>query len=190
VAQLRAQGLRTLMLSGDRREAALAVAAAVGIPESDVHAGVKPAGKAALVESLRASGRRVAMVGDGVNDTAALAAADVGVAMAGGVDAASDVASIVLMGDQLHQVWFRVFAPPGGAWGPGWLRRAAGARLCRRGRALGSPSQAPVGALTGDPWIAAQAGPRSLLRRMTSGECLAPSLLPTATHAPNTLTTH
>jgi Cu2+-exporting ATPase len=104
VAELRAAGLRPLMLSGDRREAALAVAAAVGIPEADVHAGVKPAGKAALVAELRAEGRVVAMVGDGVNDTAALAAADVGVAMAGGVDAAADVASIVLMGDQLHQV--------------------------------------------------------------------------------------
>jgi Cu2+-exporting ATPase len=82
------------------------VAAAVGIAPSDVHAGIKPAGKAALVEQLKASGRKVAMVGDGINDTAALAAADVGMAMAGGVDAASDVAKVVLMGDQLHQVCF------------------------------------------------------------------------------------
>lgn len=90
--------------AGDRQEAAVKVAAAVGIAPSDVHAGIKPAGKAALVEQLKASGRRVAMVGDGINDTAALAAADVGMAMAGGVDAASDVAKVVLMGDQLHQV--------------------------------------------------------------------------------------
>lgn len=89
---------------GDCQQAAVTVAAAVGIAPSDVHAGIKPAGKAALVDQLRASGHRVAMVGDGINDTAALAAADVGMAMAGGVDAASDVAKVVLMGDQLHQV--------------------------------------------------------------------------------------
>lgn len=94
-----------LYFAGDRQEAAVKVAAAVGIAPSDVHAGIKPAGKAALVEQLKASGRKVAMVGDGINDTAALAAADVGMAMAGGVDAASDVAKVVLMGDQLHQVW-------------------------------------------------------------------------------------
>lgn len=76
----------------------------MGIAAQNVHAGIKPAGKAALVEQLRASGHKVAMVGDGINDTAALAAADVGMAMAGGVDAASDVAKVVLMGDQLHQV--------------------------------------------------------------------------------------
>jgi Cu2+-exporting ATPase len=98
--------------AGDRQEAAVKVAAAVGIAPSDVHAGIKPAGKAALVEQLKASGRKVAMVGDGINDTAALAAADVGMAMAGGVDAASDVAKVVLMGDQLHQVRFHGSCQP------------------------------------------------------------------------------
>ncbi len=62
------------------------------------------AGKAKVVEELQAQGLKVAMVGDGINDTAALAAAHVGMAMGGGVDAASDVAKVVLLGDRLHQV--------------------------------------------------------------------------------------
>lgn len=104
VDRLHRQGIRTVMLSGDKPAAAAEVAAAVGIAPSDVFADVKPAGKKAVVEELRAGGRVVAMVGDGINDTAALAAADVGVAMGGGVDAASEVAKVVLMGDQLSQV--------------------------------------------------------------------------------------
>ncbi|BDA42504.1 probable copper-transporting ATPase SynA [Coccomyxa sp. Obi] len=104
IAQLQRQGLQTILLTGDGEENAGAVAAAVGIHESQVHAGVKPGGKAALVHALQAAGRRVAMVGDGVNDASALAAADVGIAMGGGVDAASEAAAIVLLRDQLLQV--------------------------------------------------------------------------------------
>ena len=66
-------GIRAVMLSGDQPATAHATAAAVGIPPSQVYAGVKPAGKAELVQRLQAEGRRVAMVGDGVNDAAALA---------------------------------------------------------------------------------------------------------------------
>ena len=73
----------------------------MGIHSSKVYSGVKPAGKAQLIEQLQQSGKRVAMVGDGVNDAAALAQADVGIAMAGGVDAASEVANIVLLGDRV-----------------------------------------------------------------------------------------
>ncbi|CAI7831909.1 unnamed protein product [Closterium sp. NIES-54] len=104
VAALQAMGLHTAMLSGDKRPAALAIAHKVGIPENEVYAGVKPEGKADFVSALQAKGTRVAMVGDGVNDAAALARADVGIAMAGGVGAASDVASVVLMGDRVTQV--------------------------------------------------------------------------------------
>lgn len=90
--------------AGDREASALEVAAQVGISAADVYAGVKPAGKASVIESLKAENLTVAMVGDGVNDTAALAAANVGIAMGGGVDAAAEVAKVVLLGDQVHQV--------------------------------------------------------------------------------------
>ena len=80
------------------------MAQALGIEADQVFAGVKPAGKAEMVGQLRERGRCVAMIGDGINDAAALATADVGIAMGGGVGAASQVASIVLLGDRLPQV--------------------------------------------------------------------------------------
>lgn len=99
------RGVRPIMLSGDQSAVAYRVAAQVGIAAEDVYAGVKPAGKAAMVDRLQAvDGLQVAMVGDGVNDAAALARACVGMAMGGGVGAAAEVAPIVLMRDRLEQV--------------------------------------------------------------------------------------
>lgn len=95
VASLTEQGIEVVLLTGDGPDAARTVAAAVGIGE--VVAGVLPEGKLAEVERRRASGRRVAMVGDGVNDAAALAAADLGIAMGGGTDAAMHASDITLV---------------------------------------------------------------------------------------------
>ena len=95
VARLHALGIKTLMLSGDNRGAAEAVGRSLGITE--VRAEVLPADKAAVVQQLRAAGEVVAFVGDGINDGPALAAAQVGFAMAGGADVAAETAGITLM---------------------------------------------------------------------------------------------
>ncbi|MGI4779307.1 MAG: heavy metal translocating P-type ATPase [Janthinobacterium lividum] len=97
VAALRARGLRVVMISGDNLSAAQAMAARLGIAPDDVRADVLPADKAAQVAALRQGGRVVAMVGDGANDAPALAAADVGIAMANGTDVAMEAAGITLM---------------------------------------------------------------------------------------------
>ncbi|MFL6656913.1 MAG: HAD-IC family P-type ATPase, partial [Massilia sp.] len=95
VRALQAAGLRTIMLSGDSQASARQVAQALGITE--VHAALLPGDKVALVERLRGEGLRVAMVGDGINDAPALAAADIGVAMGGGTDVAMHTAGVTLM---------------------------------------------------------------------------------------------
>ncbi len=95
VEKLRAQHVATVMLSGDNRGAAAAAAASLGIDQ--VRAEVLPADKARHVSELKAAGRTVAMVGDGVNDAPALAAADVGIAMSSGSDVAMHTAGITLM---------------------------------------------------------------------------------------------
>ncbi|MFC4943761.1 heavy metal translocating P-type ATPase [Pseudonocardia sp. GCM10023141] len=99
LAQLRAMGMRPVLITGDGSGAAHAVAAAVGIEE--VHAGALPSDKLALVAVLRAAGHTVAMVGDGVNDAAALAAADLGIAVGSGTDVALAAADLVLVRDDL-----------------------------------------------------------------------------------------
>lgn len=95
VLALKAQGVETAMLTGDSAEAAAGVAAALGI--GTVAAGVLPAQKAERITAWRAEGRRVAMVGDGVNDAAALASADLGIAMGSGTDAAIAAAHVTLL---------------------------------------------------------------------------------------------
>ncbi|MEU0306900.1 heavy metal translocating P-type ATPase [Streptomyces cyaneofuscatus] len=95
VAQLRALGLRPALLTGDNRAVAEAVAREVGIDE--VHAEVLPEEKVDVVKRLQAEGRSVAMVGDGVNDAAALATADLGLAMGTGTDAAIEASDLTLV---------------------------------------------------------------------------------------------
>ena len=97
VKQLRALGLRPLLLTGDNRAAAATIAAQVGIADQDVIADVLPQGKVAAVADLQAHGRVVAMVGDGVNDAAALATADLGVAMGTGTDVAIEASDLTLV---------------------------------------------------------------------------------------------
>ncbi|MFJ8191507.1 heavy metal translocating P-type ATPase [Streptomyces sp. NPDC096094] len=100
VAELRRLGLTPVLLTGDNRRVAEAVAGAVGIDE--VIAEVLPEDKVAVVERLRAEGRTVAMVGDGVNDAAALAVADLGLAMGTGTDAAIEAGDLTLVRGDLR----------------------------------------------------------------------------------------
>ncbi|MEZ5411129.1 MAG: heavy metal translocating P-type ATPase [Acidimicrobiales bacterium] len=99
VARLRALGLTPVLITGDNEAAARAVAAEVGI--SEVHAGVLPAGKVDVIRRLQSEGRVVAMVGDGVNDAAALAQADLGLAMGTGADVAIEASDLTLVSGDL-----------------------------------------------------------------------------------------
>ena len=102
IEELRGLGLRPVLLTGDNTRAAAAVAAEVGIPAADVIAEVLPAGKVAAVSALQQGGRVVAMVGDGVNDAAALAQADLGIAMGTGTDVAIEAADLTLVRGDLR----------------------------------------------------------------------------------------
>jgi Cu+-exporting ATPase len=99
VAEFIRLGLRPVLLTGDNAGAAASVATAVGI--TDVHASITPQGKLDVIRRLQAEGRVVAMVGDGVNDSAALAAADLGIAMGAGTDAAIAASDITVVSGDL-----------------------------------------------------------------------------------------
>jgi len=98
VTEANAAGIDVWLLSGDGRAVAVAVAANVGIPTGHVLADVLPEDKAAQIARLRAEGRVVAMVGDGINDAPALASADVGIAIGTGADVAIEAADVTLVG--------------------------------------------------------------------------------------------
>jgi Cu+-exporting ATPase len=102
VDELRRLGLRTMLLTGDAERVARAVGDAIGV--DDVIAGVLPADKAGVIERLQRQGRRVAMVGDGVNDAAALATANLGMALVHGSDIAMKSADIILVREDLRVI--------------------------------------------------------------------------------------
>ena len=104
VERLRGMGLRVMMLTGDRPEVADAIARQLDFPTTDVLAQVRPFEKARAIAALQAQGRKVAMVGDGINDAPALAQADVGIGLHGGTDVAVETAQIVLMRNALMDV--------------------------------------------------------------------------------------
>ncbi|MEY2920583.1 MAG: hypothetical protein RL261_1888, partial [Pseudomonadota bacterium] len=100
VKSLQDLGLRVVLVSGDHVTSARAIAEQAGIKE--FHGGVDPAGKAEMLQQLRAEGRVVAMAGDGINDAPALAVADAGIAMGAGTDVAKQTAGVVLVSNDLH----------------------------------------------------------------------------------------
>jgi heavy metal translocating P-type ATPase len=103
IAALRALGIRSFfMVTGDNAEVASAVSVRLGLDR--FYADVRPAEKATIIEELRREGRSMIMVGDGVNDSAALASADVGIAMKNGADVAREIASVVLMDEDLWKI--------------------------------------------------------------------------------------
>lgn len=104
VESLQAMGFRVMLLTGDQVNSAMAIAQQVLIEPQDVIAGVRPEGKAEAIAKLQSQGKRVAMVGDGINDAPALAQADVGISLSTGTDVAVETAGIILMRGSLLDV--------------------------------------------------------------------------------------
>ncbi|WOH18662.1 heavy metal translocating P-type ATPase [Paenarthrobacter sp. GOM3] len=104
IRKLKELGIRPILLTGDNAAVAAQVAAAVGISPDDVYAGVLPQGKVEAVRKLQESGATVAMAGDGVNDAAALAQSDLGIAMGSGTDVAIEASDLTVMGSDLGQL--------------------------------------------------------------------------------------
>jgi P-type Cu2+ transporter len=103
VAALRQQKLKVLMLTGDQRTTAESIGSQLGLSAQEIYAAVSPTDKAKVIQALQAEGKKVAMVGDGINDAPALVQADVGIALSSGTDVAIETAQIVLMHSQLTQ---------------------------------------------------------------------------------------
>lgn len=97
IIALARMGITSSLVTGDQLPTATAVASSVGISESNVHAGISPNQKQAIIKQIQAQGSVVAMVGDGINDSPALATADIGIALSSGTDVAMEAADIVIM---------------------------------------------------------------------------------------------
>ena len=102
VKALKAQGIRTVMLTGDSERTAAAIAAEVGVDEYPAE--ILPADKASFVEAERAKGHTVIMIGDGINDSPALSKANVGIAISDGAAIAREIADITIAADDLHEL--------------------------------------------------------------------------------------
>lgn len=108
IARLHAQSIDTYMLTGDNQRVANEVASQLGIEPSNIYAEAFPERKVEVVQQLHDSGKTVAFVGDGINDSAALAYADVSISFAGATDLARETADVVLMNDNLHDLTYTI----------------------------------------------------------------------------------